>query len=303
MNAVRRGAKGGTSDDVRAVIDAMPVPVALVDANGRVLHANEAMRVRAGPSNPLRIPGAHVAPTPAGRCVFVLPADAPDPQTQRLASLGFMLAGVCHEVSNPLAAIHSMVQILQSPRGVGPETIEKGLASIAGNVVRVLAITRKLGDFSRVAGDAAQPQPLDSAMREAIGLLRHNRWGDEVQVTYRGEPGAVARARSGELQQVLFNVMLNAAQAMEGRGRIEASTEIDADGFIRVRVRDTGPGIPEGDLQRIFEPFFTTKAPGEGTGLGLAICYEIAHMLGGTLTAGNHPEGGACMELVLPVAG
>jgi signal transduction histidine kinase len=231
-----------------------------------------------------------------------VPEAAPDPQMQRLASLGFMLAGVCHEVSNPLAAIHSMVQILQSRRGVTPETIEKGLGSIAGNVVRVLAITRKLGDFSRVTGDAPQPQAVDDAVRDALGLLRHNRWGGEVQVAYRGLADAVTLARPGELQQVLFNLLLNAAQAMEGRGVIEASTERYAGGRIRLRVRDSGPGIPEKDLQRIFEPFFTTKAPGEGTGLGLAICYEIVHELGGSLTASNPSGGGACMELTLPGA-
>jgi len=302
VNALRRGAAGRVSADVRALIDAMPIAAALVDDDGEVLHANEAMRIRARTSAPLRIPGAYVAQTPAGRWVFALPADAPDPQMQRLASLGFMLAGVCHEVSNPLAAIHSMVQILQSPRGIGPETIEKGLASIAGSISRVLAITRKLGDFSRVAGEAPRPQPVDAAMREAIGLLRHNRWGDDVQVTYRGEPGAVARARDGELQQVFFNVMLNAAQAMAGRGRIDVATERASDGRLRVRIRDTGPGIPKEDLQRVFEPFFTTKVPGEGTGLGLAICFEIVHELGGSLVASNHPGGGACMELILPGA-
>src|SRR5215510_13567974 len=89
-------------------------------------------------------------------------------QTQRLAALGFMVAGVCHEVSNPLAAVHSMLQILQSKRGVTPETLEKGLASISANVARVLAITRKLGDFSRVGADPPMPVGVDSAMEEAL---------------------------------------------------------------------------------------------------------------------------------------
>ena len=298
MNAVRSGR--ALSDELRALLEALPVAAAILGEDGAVLHANEAMRARAPRSDPARLPGAQVAGTPNGRLVFVLPESAPDPQMQRLASLGFMLAGVCHEVSNPLAAIHSMVQILQSRRGVTPETIEKGLGSIAGNIVRVLAITRKLGDFSRVTGDAPQPQAVDAAVREALGLLRHHRWGENVAVAYHGLPDAITRARPGELQQVLFNVLLNAAQAMEGGGRIEVGTERDGDGRIRVRIRDTGPGIPEERLQQVFEPFFTTKAPGEGTGLGLAICFEIVHELGGTLTASNHPDGGACMELVLP---
>src|SRR4051812_17185516 len=78
-------------------------------------------------------------------------------QTQRLASLGFMVASVCHEVSNPLAAVHSMLQILQSKRGVTPETLEKGLASISPNLSGVLAITKKRGDFSRVGPDEPVP--------------------------------------------------------------------------------------------------------------------------------------------------
>jgi C4-dicarboxylate-specific signal transduction histidine kinase len=291
------------SAEARALLEALPLPAAILDADGAVLHANAAMRARAGQSDPATLPGAHATTSPLGRCVFLMPEAAPDPQMQRLASLGFMLAGVCHEVSNPLAAVHSMVQILQSPRGVTPETLEKGLASIAGNVVRVLGITRKLGDFSRVTGDAPQPQTIDAVVREALALLRHTRWGDEVQVTYSGQPDATTRARPGELQQVLFNLLLNAAQAVQGNGVIEVRAEPASGGRWRVVVRDNGPGIEEKHLQRVFEPFFTTKAPGEGTGLGLAICYEIVQELGGSMSAANHPEGGACMELVLPGAG
>src|SRR5919204_2989859 len=106
-------------------------------------------------------------------------------QTQRLASLGFMVASVCHEISNPLAAIHSMLQILQSKRGVSPETLEKGLASIASNIDRVLAISRKLGDFSRVGAEPPSPVPLDAAMDAAAALLRHSEQAREVDLDYR----------------------------------------------------------------------------------------------------------------------
>jgi C4-dicarboxylate-specific signal transduction histidine kinase len=221
-------------------------------------------------------------------------------QMQRLASLGFMVAGVCHEVSNPLAAIHSMVQILQSRRGVTPETLEKGLESIASNIARVLAITRKLGDFSRVAGDPPGPVRIDAAVQEAIGLLRHSRVGEGVNVHWRNPSPEMAMARPGELQQVVFNVLLNAAQAMGGKGTIEVSTDVTADGMLRIRVHDTGPGIVPENLGRIFEPFFSTKPPGEGTGLGLAISYEIVHELKGSLRAANHPQGGAVIEIELP---
>ena len=220
-------------------------------------------------------------------------------QTQRLASLGFMLASVCHEVSNPLAAISSMVQILQSKRGVTPETVEKGLASIASNIARVLAITKKLGDFSRVTGDAPAPVAIDDAVDAAAALLRHSPAGQGVGVDYAGAPGASVLARPGELQQVMFNIFLNAAQAMHGTGRIEARARTQG-ARIALSIRDAGPGIPAEHLGRIFDPFFTTKQPGEGTGLGLAISYEIVHGLGGTIRASNHPGGGACFQVQLP---
>lgn len=220
-------------------------------------------------------------------------------QTQRLASLGFMLASVCHEVSNPLAAVSSMLQILQSKRGVTPETMEKGLASIAANVARVLAITKKLGDYSRVGGEARAPLAIDDAVEAAAALLRHSPGGGGVKLDYRGAPGATVLARPGELEQVVFNIFLNAAQAMHGSGRIETKANRE-NGQITLSVRDSGPGIPAEHLGRVFDPFFTTKQPGEGTGLGLAISYEIVHEMGGSIQASNDPRGGARFEIVLP---
>lgn len=220
-------------------------------------------------------------------------------QTQRLASLGFMLASVCHEISNPLAAVSSMLQILQSKRGITPETLEKGLASIEANIARVAAITKKLGDFSRVGGEAA-PLALDEVVDSAASLLKHSPTGQSIRVQYTGVPGTTVRARPGELEQVVFNVFLNAAQAMQGAGRIEAETK-RANGVVTICIHDGGPGIAPEHLERVFEPFFTTKMPGEGTGLGLAISYEIVHELGGSMRAANHPDGGALFEISLPV--
>ncbi len=220
-------------------------------------------------------------------------------QTQRLASLGFMLASVCHEVSNPLAAVSSMLQILQSKRGVTPETMEKGLASIAANVARVVAITKKLGDFSRVGGDAPAPLAIDDAVEAAATLLRHTEHGHSVDIDYQGAPGVTVHSRPGEVEQVVFNVLLNAAQAMQGTGIIHAEARPNGS-QVMLSIRDSGPGIAPEHLARVFEPFFTTKQPGEGTGLGLAISYEIMHELGGSIHAANDPRGGARFEIILP---
>ena len=217
-------------------------------------------------------------------------------QTQRLASLGFMVASVCHEVSNPLAAVSSMLQILQSKRGITPETLEKGLASIAANIARVVAITKKLGDYSRVGGEAPAPLAIDDAVEAAAALLRHK---EGLEIDYEGAPGVAVVARPGELEQVVFNVFLNAAQAMQGSGRIETRTRKDK-GRVVLAIRDTGPGIAPEHLERVFEPFFSTKSPGEGSGLGLAISYELVHEMGGSIRAANDPRGGALFEIVLP---
>lgn len=290
-------------EDVRALLDALPMPAMLVGPDGDVMHANEAMRARGTDDGGGRRETLPVSLATFGSCTLVIEG-GPEPanaQTQRLASLGFMLAGVCHEVSNPLSAIYSMVQILQSKRGVTTETVEKGLASIASNIARVLAIARKLGDFSRVGGDGPAPIAIDDAVEAVAALLRHSPCGFAVGVDYRGAPGAMVIARPGELQQVLFNILLNSAQAMQGAGHIHAEARRTVDGLLAVSIRDTGPGIPAGHLARVFDPFFTTKQPGEGTGLGLAISYEIVHELGGTICASNHPRGGAQFEIVLPL--
>lgn len=282
--------------DLSALIDALPFPAMLTTAAGTLVHANAAMR--AAPA------GARETTTltigELGECTLsvVRPVDA---QTQRLAALGFMLAGVCHEVSNPLAAIHSMLQILQSKRGVSAETLDKGLASIGANIARVLAITRKLGDFSRVGGEAPQRVALDAAMETALALLRHSEQAPGISVAYRGASGAAVLARAGQLEQVFFNILLNAAQAMRGAGRIDAQLRVDGLTAL-VTISDSGPGIAPQNLVHVFDPFFSTKPAGEGVGLGLAISNEIAHELGGAIQAHNQPQGGACFEIALPLA-
>jgi len=292
---LRKAGAPQLAPEVRALLDALPFAAALSTAGGTLLYENAALRAAPEPgardTRNIVLPGV-------GECALTVsrPIDA---QTQRLAALGFMLAGVCHEISNPLAAIHSMLQILQSKRGVTAQTLEKGLASIASNIDRVLAISRKLGDFSRVGAEPPAPVALDAAMDAATALLRHSEQARDVDVDYRGLRATV-RAGRGQLEQVLFNILLNAAQAMRGKGRIEARAAL-REGKVLVSIRDRGPGIAAEHLGRLFDPFFTTKAPGEGTGLGLAISYEIVQELGGTIRAFNHPQGGACFELALPL--
>lgn len=329
--------------ELYSLIDGLPIPLILLDDSDAVLYCNCAMRGKlpqASSGTSLRsvMPDYHAAfagdlkhprsvsvtrdcagvtvhecltlsRSPLGMCLAVfdqtelVERESADAQSARLASLGFMVAGVCHEVSNPLSAIHSMVQILQSKRPLSQETFDKGLANIASNIGRVLAITRKLGDYSRVGTDRPASVSVDEAVEEAASLLRHTPWGASVGFDYNGAPGVQVLARPGQLKQVVFNILLNAAQAMQGDGSIEALAAAGADGHVVLNIRDDGPGIQPQNLPRVFEPFFTTKPGGEGTGLGLAISFEIIHELRGSMSASNNPEGGACFRIVLPLHG
>jgi signal transduction histidine kinase len=223
-------------------------------------------------------------------------------QNARLASLGFLLASVSHEINGPLSAISSMIQILQSKRGVSNEVRQKGTTLIAENSRRLLLITRKLTSFARVDDTVRGPFCLDSAIDEAFLQLRHDSLGETVDFEHQRDPAALVVGYQHQLQQVFFNLFLNAAQAMKGRGTISVVTERVLPAQVSVAVSDTGSGIPSLHLRRIFEPFFTTKPRGDGMGLGLAISNEIVQEHGGTLVATNHAGGGALFRLTLPLA-
>lgn len=244
---------------------------------------------------------------PLGACLIISehpPArefDLGHAQTARLASLGFMVAGVCHEVANPLTAIHSMVQLLQSSKPLSPETLERGLQNIAANVRRVLNISKKLNDFSRSGSEEMALLRLDQPITEALQNARQDVLFRDTEVRYRTNPDLWIMGNGDQLEQVFANIFLNAAQAMTGEGVLEIASSRPNALQVEVAMRDSGPGIAPGHLKRLFEPFFTTKPAGQGTGLGLAICNEIVIEHGGSLRVENHAEGGACFYLTLPL--
>ena len=242
---------------------------------------------------------------PLGACLLIIENarsefDLGNAQTARLASLGFMVAGVCHEVANPLTAIHSMVQLLQSSGPLQPDTLERGLTNIAANVQRVLNITRKLNDFSRSGTDQKAPLAVAQPVTGALQNTQQHAIFRNIVIAQSIAPDLWIMGVADQLEQVIFNILLNAAQAMNGDGRISVATDAVKDARVEITVRDSGPGIAPGHLPRLLEPFFTTKPAGQGTGLGLAICNEIIAEHGGTLRADNHPKGGACFSIILP---
>ena len=242
---------------------------------------------------------------PRGACLIVVDEtrlhhlESAHAQTARLASLGFMLASVSHEIGNPLTAMHTMLQVLQSKKNVEREDLERGIRSVASNVRRIVAITRKLNAFARASTESAAIFPVDRAIEEAAVLLGYDSLGESVQLIHEPCPDAWTFGHVDQLQQVFHNLFLNAAQAMRGAGTITVKSRV-VERTIEIAVRDAGPGLPADSLARIFDPFFTTKPSGEGTGLGLAISYEIVHEHQGSIAARNHAEGGAVFTVTLP---
>ena len=222
-----------------------------------------------------------------------------DIQTARLASLGFMVAGVCHEVTNPLTSLHSIVQILRSQRQPSQALLDKGLDNIAVNVKRILDISRRLVKFSRVGDEPRFRFAIDDAITEAAHVLRHEGLLHDIELQHQPDPSAIVFGNTGQAREIFLNLFVNAAQAMAGRGRLSVAAR-SAGQMVEVLVSDTGPGVPAGLAGRIFEPFFTTKADQHGTGLGLAICTEIAHEHGGSVELRHSSPQGAAFCVSLP---
>lgn len=222
-----------------------------------------------------------------------------DVQTARLAALGFMVAGVCHEVTNPLTSLHSIVQLLKAEPHPSQELLNKGLDNISVNVRRILDISRRLVRFSRAGEEPRCRFVLDEILEEALFVLRSDDMLHGIELLYTPDPAAQVFGNPGQVREIFVNLFVNAAQAMGGRGRLWVSTRCTAS-TVEVLVRDNGPGVPPEVAPRIFEPFFTTRAASNGTGLGLAICAEIAHEHRGRVELVDAPAPGASFRVSLP---
>ncbi|HVE83902.1 MAG TPA: HAMP domain-containing sensor histidine kinase [Myxococcales bacterium] len=219
---------------------------------------------------------------------------------ERLATVGKLAAGVAHEVGNPLSGILGYLSLAQARAKADPQLADF-LQRIDAEVQRIDQIVRGLLDLGRSGRGAATAVNATAVVTNAVRLLGKGPDFERVAVKLELPEEAVVRAESGALAQVVINLLLNAAQAMRGEGRILVRAERE-DGRLRLQVEDTGPGIPPEALPHLFEPFFTTKEPGQGSGLGLAISRHLVESMGGALEAGNRPEGGARFTVTLPAA-
>jgi signal transduction histidine kinase/CheY-like chemotaxis protein len=223
-------------------------------------------------------------------------------QSDRLATVGALVAGVVHEINNPLSAIVGYSELIDRAQ-LTPED-RAALDSIASEGQRAAQIARNLLDFSRRRARAHEPTDLARVVERTVALRRHDLRSHGVEVDLDVAPGLPeVQGDAQQLQQVLLNLVVNAEHAVRDRPqpRIRVSVE-PAFGVVRVVVEDNGPGIPDEQRETVFEPFFTTKPEGEGTGLGLSVSRGIVAAHHGRMWVERASLGGARFVAELPVS-
>jgi len=224
-------------------------------------------------------------------------------EQQRLASLGQLAAGVAHEINTPLTGISSYTEMLleeKTPRNREEDERAALVKKIGRQARRAERIVSSLLQFARQKGGDMQVLDFNRVTRQAVSLFDHRLKASRVEFRLEQTPDPLpVTGDATRLQQVLFNLMNNAIDAMPEGGRLSVRTG-SADGKAFVSVADNGPGIPDDVRPRIFEPFFTTRPPGSGTGLGLSICHGIIRDHQGQISVDNRPGGGAVFTVTLP---
>jgi signal transduction histidine kinase len=230
--------------------------------------------------------------------------------SEKMASLGRLVAGVAHEINNPVSFIANSVTPLRR-RLAKAASAEPAVAAailkeaeelvdiMANGAQRAAAIVKDLRTFSRLDEATRKPVDLHEGLEVSLRLLE-SRWKGGITLTR--DYGALPQVEcdSGQINQVFVNILTNACDAMGERGTLTVTTRADG-ATVRVAIRDDGPGIPPDVRARIFDPFFTTKDVGAGTGLGLSISHGIIAAHGGTIEVESAPGEGATFTVVLPV--
>jgi PAS domain S-box-containing protein len=231
-------------------------------------------------------------------------------QGQKLEAVGRLAGGIAHDFNNLLTAIRSYTELLLDDERLGAEP-RGDVEEIQKAADRAAALVRQLLAFSRRQPVRPALLEVDAVVRDTEALLRRLIGAEFVLAVVPGAPGARVRVDRAQIEQVLFNLVLNARDAMPDGGTITVSTAVRAGegaggagpaDAVELTVRDTGVGMDEATRARIFEPFFTTKAPGVGTGLGLATVYGAVQQAGGRVAVESAPGAGTTFRVLLPRA-
>ena len=221
-------------------------------------------------------------------------------QSEKLATIGQMAAGIAHEVGNPLASISSVIQLLE--RGGLPDSDKKRMKLIHDELDRINRIVRQLVDFSRPAPVKQTELSLQEVLADAVDLARYDPRARSVRfdLQFPSVPPPVKAVRE-HLVQVFLNVMYNGMDAMSDGGVLMIRCRSAGD-EVFIDFKDSGVGIPADRLEKVFQPFFTTKPHGRGSGLGLAVTRHLLSQLNGRITLDSEPGNGTSVCIVLPSA-
>jgi two-component system NtrC family sensor kinase len=222
-------------------------------------------------------------------------------EADRLAAVGELVAGVAHEVNNPLSSISAFAQLLLRDGGLTASQRDS-IEVIKSETLRASQVVKDLLAFARRSDPLREPLDLNMVVSRTLRLRGYQLSSNHITVDMdlaTELPAVIGDAR--QLQQVCLNLVTNAVQAMtpQGSGSLVVATRHDRDRVV-LEVRDTGPGIPDGARAHVFEPFFTTKGEGEGTGLGLSVSYGIIAAHGGTIEVASTSAAGTTFRVTLP---
>lgn len=228
-------------------------------------------------------------------------------QSQKLAAVGQLAAGVAHEINNPLTGVLTYSSFLLKRAEDKPE-FREDLEVIVRETKRCRGIVKGLLDFSRQSAPEKSPSDINEIVERAVRIVQAQLAERRVQLTCEaGDALPTVYADANQIQQVLVNLLLNANDAVAEGGSIRIETRCDGGGpgaaraaGIAIRVSDNGSGIPAADLQKIFDPFFSTKGP-KGTGLGLAVAWGIVEKHGGKLEVESQVGTGTTFNIYLPL--
>lgn len=226
-------------------------------------------------------------------------------ESERLVIIGKLAAGVAHEVNNPLAFVKSNLNFLREELKTDDPDIKGALDDVKTGVDRIERIVHDLRSFARADADLCELVFMDEVINEAL-RISSLRWKNLARAEASVEEALQASVPRGRLVQVLVNLVVNAADALDtatpkpAEPRILVRAQKVGD-VVQIDVEDNGPGLSPQVLSRMFEPFFTTKGAGKGTGLGLPLSRDYVERWGGTMSAGNCESGGARLTLTVPL--
>ncbi|MBW2058208.1 MAG: PAS domain S-box protein [Deltaproteobacteria bacterium] len=223
-------------------------------------------------------------------------------QSEKMASLGKLAAGVAHQLNNPLGGITLFAKLALEEYQL-EDGARQDLERILKDAQRCRDTVKELLEFARQTRQEMRPHDINRAISRTLFLLENQAIFQNIEIEKQLSPSLPPV--QGDIQQLnhmFMNIILNAVEAMEGKGTLTLKTRLSPDGEgVIIEITDTGPGIPEEILPQIFEPFFTTKEEGKGTGLGLSLVYGIVENHGGRITARSRPGEGTTFVIELPL--